>query len=685
MVPEVNVNLGLQLLIPDGYVVLKASQRYYFLRTNPQDGMTSLAAFTTQEEGRRVHIERLPTKLFREGLDGGLIVEAEQQLALPPWLARVEGVDLYAVDMARKGSKETNLSRAEKRYSRIHDLLSRVSEIISAPNPFLIINKHARLSEPKQNRQRLAEWFFSYICHSHQLTALWPEYPNTGNYDKASEKYNQTHWGKVSIDKGKHYGWPSAMFAEDIVKHVDDMLGSGKSKHSIWIECLKVHWGCRARMNERGDFEMHQPDGLPFPDTDGKFWYRWYQHLDLRQTNIRLYGEHHVRSTSGTKGPYGQEVCSILSKMEVDAYFLAERPRLTHSNDNSARLCVARGVCVGTKNVVGVGFSLEGETESAYQMMLFCCAIGLDRFARLWGLSAGALLEVFVKGLSPHVIGDRGKAPIAAIVKGLHAEFPVREQTETYSGQSKPNVESGHPKTKNVEGPPEYRLSDKDIIQLIKREICRAAKDNHVRDVSGVVIGDRVFSETVCSPFSLAKYLDDQGLNDGIVMNFDTAVRTFLPATTLELRDGGFWLHDRCYSCPELDETDVYASLSPGQQIPINGYHLPLNLMWCWVEFRGRLYQLQQKLSVRIGEHEKMLTLPELAREAEIKKSLRSEQVRSSAAAEVEAQARYEAEVGVSWGDTSRRRGRPSKNTEAAIEKSVLCPKSPNKRGRKAA
>ena len=674
------MNLGDQLFAPEGLANLEANRRYYFLKTDRATRTTSLAVFSDQKSGRRIQIDRLPTTAFLEGTGNGRIVAASDKMALPPWLARLEGMDLYAVDLSRKNAARPNNFLADQRYCYIEGLLPRLKEILVAENPFLIVNEHARTVTPKQNRTRLAEWFFAYICHSFQKEALWPEYATIGTYDKSGEEYNETHFGRASNDRGKNYGWPSAMCVGDIVKAVDGKLGSGLSKHAIYIECLKKTWGCRGRKTSRGNMELYQPDGKPFPDTEGKFWYRWYQHLDIGKTNLRLYGERHMRSKAGTKGSYTQDVCALMSKMEVDAYFLKERPRLTHGDESSERLCVVRGICVGSKNVVGVGFSLQGETAYAYQMMLFCSAIGIEAFAFLWGLEKKAFLDVFLKGLPPHLIADRGKAPIQAIIRNLEAQFPVRELTETYSGQSKPNVESGHPRKRQIVGPPEYVVSDKDIVQLIQREICRGAKDNHIRNVSSLIVGERAFAVTDCSPYALAKHLDEQGLNDAVQIHFDTAVRTYLVKTSFNLCNGGFWLGERCFSCKDLDESDTYPSLSPGQSIQISGYHMPLNLMWVWVEFRGRLFQLQQKLSVRIGEREKMLTMAELEKEAQIKRALDSEHRRSADAAETEAQARYEEYVGASWGNTYRRRGRPRKSPDAAVEKRVLVPRQTRKK-----
>ena len=164
------------------------------------------------------------------------------------------------------------------------------------------------------------------------------------------------------------------------------------------------------------------------------------------------------------------------------------------------------------------------------------------------------------------------------------------------------------------------------------------------------MLGARAFAETVCSPHALAKWLDAEGLNDAIQIHFDTAVRSFLPKRSFDLRDGGIWVGERCYSNTELDESSLYASLSPGQTIKVSGYHLPLNLMYVWVEISGRLRQLKPKLSVRLGEREQMLTMEELEEKPRSSRNSHLSSGRSAAGAELEARKRYEENAGASWG-----------------------------------
>lgn len=138
------MNLGQQLFVPQGFRSLKTGQRYYFLKSNGDSGLTALATFPTQEKGRRIHIHHLPTRDFQKGVADGDIIFATELLTLPPWLGRVEGMDLFAVDVVRGTNVRPNKSLAEQRFGYIEGLLPHLSEILLAQNPFLIINEHAR-------------------------------------------------------------------------------------------------------------------------------------------------------------------------------------------------------------------------------------------------------------------------------------------------------------------------------------------------------------------------------------------------------------------------------------------------------------------------------------------------------------------------------------------------------------
>jgi len=197
------MNIGTQVMAKDGLGELNTEHPYTFLKTDPASGWATLVEFTTQTKGRRVHIHRLSRDVFLKAVDTPAgeqqIIVAPEQLSLPPWLSSIEGADLDELDLVRKGGKIPFRARTEQRYGYIAELLPRLHEILSAKNPFTIINAHARAMSPRQNRERLAEWFFAYVCYKRKLIALFPEFPNIGTYDKSDPKYSNTHFGVVSI------------------------------------------------------------------------------------------------------------------------------------------------------------------------------------------------------------------------------------------------------------------------------------------------------------------------------------------------------------------------------------------------------------------------------------------------------------------------------------------------------
>jgi hypothetical protein len=681
------MKVGTQCIAEAGWATLQKGLRYSFLKNDLYAGFATFVLFTTQTEGRRVHIVRLTNDLFAQGIDERRILPAPTQLTLPPWLSTVEGANLEMIDEDRQEVVETNFSRCEHRFGFIRDLVPRLNEILAAKNPFSIINEHAKQCIPAQNRTRLAEWFFAYVCFETQTKVLYPEYPNTGTYDKTLPKFNTAHFGRVSVDKGAHHGYPSAMFTEEIrdylVPKIENNELTGKTKHSIYEDAVKDHWGARGRMDKEGRFELYHPEGKPFPMSEGTFWYRAHQAIGRGKIDLGIYGQYRLRNQAASKGSYSEEVSNFLAEMEVDGYYRKERPRVAVGEGPSHRLCVVRGICVGTKYRVGIGFSFENETHKAYRSMLFSAAIPREKLYQLWGLTPEATLPWLYYGLSAHLIADRGGAPVAAIINELQSLFPVRELTESYSGQSKPNVESSNPKTLDLKGPPTYTVSDKNVSELIQREICRTAMENHTNSVINKIIGPRAEEKLFCSPHALVQYLDRLGLTDAQQISFDTAVRTFLEPVCYELREGAFWFQTRSYSSRDIERTQIYDELASGQRIEIRGYQYEMNLNFAWVEVKGRLYELTQKLPVRLGEAERMATVEQIRHEAEYQRLLRSQHPKSATAAEVEAKTRFEECTGLSWGDTERKAGKPKISAASAIEKRVLS--NPNRRKPKAA
>jgi hypothetical protein len=324
--------------------------------------------------------------------------------------------------------------------------------------------------------------------------------------------------------------------------------------------------------------------------------------------------------------------------------------------------------------VTGIGFSLEGETAEAYRAMLFSTAIPKDKFLSLFGLKGGTL-DWPCHGLPPHPITDRGSAPISAIITNLITKFPVKEMTESYSGQSKPSVEASHPRDIHTDGPPSFVLSDFNLIQLAQREIARAARDNHCSLVGEQILGKRVADEVLPTPYALWKYLDARGRNDSIVMPFDDAVRSFLPKKEFILRHNGVWLEDRCFHSAALDKTGVRDQLKPSQEVIMSGYTLSMCLLYVWVEVGNQLIELKQVHPYRDGENEKFVSLEYIQEEAKAKRKLESAFRSSNVAASVEASHLFKEATGLNWSPGKRIYGKPKKYSKVTrLETNLLKP-----------
>ena len=441
--------------------------------------------------GRRVQIFRMQRPDFERRLKKQLIVLAPEQPALPPWLACLDGAGLDEVEHLRchrpLGGERShkpvgkNADICAERFEAIAGLVERLDEVLSAPNPFSVINAHAKAGPKQRNRTRLAEWFFAYVCFGRNLMALYPEYRNVGHWHRADEKYADAPLGRPSLSKGRHSGWPSAMFSEQIKEFFEKHKETPYTMVAIHHKFL-VKLGCRGRSLPGGRHEMYHPEGRPFPETYGKFRYQVFKHFTQQEVDIKLLGAERVRNrVSASKGSYAEELANAMEKVEIDGYYLAVRP-VGVEGDVMPTLCVVRAVCIATKAVAGVGFALGSEKESAYRAMLFSMAVGLKRTAELFGVR-DKVLVCLVTGVAPYLISDRGSAPLAAVLKNPNADFPVKEVVQPYMPRSKPSVESANPRKVKTEGAPIHRVADMLVIELAQGELTKAIEENHTSSV----------------------------------------------------------------------------------------------------------------------------------------------------------------------------------------------------------
>ena len=666
------MKIGDQLVAPEGFESLSKGERYSFLKNDSATALVTLIKFSADKPGkggagRRVAMVRLPRARFETGLLEGKIVKDAVQYFLPPWLREIEGVDLDSLDLARVRAKKTNRSRMESRYAHIHDLLPRIDEILATKNPFLIIGEHARFCKPKQHKTRIAEWFFSYVCFGRQLAAMYPEFPSIGLWSRESTKHEDTHLGRSSLSKGRHYGYASAPLAQDIMTAYSRRVGRGKTLKSIFREALVEDWKCCVREcvgGKNGELEFFHPEGKKFPNTYGKFRYQIIKNFGLAQVQKALYGKERVRlKLTPSLGKYTEEVANLMEQVEFDGFYIEERATSIYSSEPMPAMCVVRAVCVASKCVVGIGFALGSETADAYRAALFSMAIPKELLFRLSGLTY-TKEDWPCEGLPPHLITDRGAAPNAAIIATKALDFAVREMTPSYSGQSKASVESSHPRDVHLDGAPSHVVSQLNVVQMVQREICRVLRDNHASAVSEQIIGQRVADEVLPTAHALWCYLDKLGRNDACPMSVSDAVKKFLKPIKLTIKHDGVWFCGRNYSSQEFLATKILDKVASGQSIKISGYSYSMCVRFVWIEINHCIIELEAKLPYRDDKGQLFITMEELQMEAEKKRILASAQRTHSDAASAKYMKGFSDATGQSWAPETRRAG-PVKPTSS--------------------
>jgi hypothetical protein len=659
------MKIGDQLLAPDGFDSLEKNERYSFLKSDSVTALVSLVRFSAERSGkkgtgRRVALVRLPQARFEKGLLDARIIKAEPQYFLPPWLRQLEGINLEGLDFARDSAKQTNRSRMESRYAYIHDLVERVEEILAAKNPFLIIGEHARHCQPRQHKSRIAEWFFSYVCFGRRLVVLYPEFSKCGIWSRDAAAYEHSHFGRPSLSKGRHHGYASPPLAQQIMKAYSRRAGLGKTLKSIYQEALLEDWGCDIRERaggKAGELEFFHPEGLSFPNTYGKFYYQTIKNFGLTQVQKTLYGAARVRlKIAPSIGKYTEEVTNAMERVEFDAFYLKERATSIFSSEPMPRLCVVRAVCVATKCIVGIGFSLGSETAEAYLASLFSMAIPKELLFRLLGIPYGKK-EWPCEGLAPHLITDRGAAPQAAIILNKMLDAAVKEMTPSYSGQSKASVESSHPRDVHLEGAPSHLLSKLNIVQMVQREVFRVLRDNHSSSVADQVVGQRVADGVLPTAHELWCYLDGLGRNDAYAMPVQEAVQKFLKPIKLTVKHDGVWLCGRNYSSAEFLATKILDKVASGQTIEVGGYSYSMCVRFVWIEIDHRIIEIEAKLPYRDDKGQLFITMEELQQEAEMKRGLESARRTHSDAANAKYMKAFTDATGQPWAPEIRRGG----------------------------
>ena len=695
--------VGVQIEAPRGWGSFKMATRYYFAgdRLDVIDGITVstvLIVWFAQSAKRwqswRVYTMMLSRRDFEQALTDSppQLRKCGRQFNLPPWLEGVDDVNFDEVEERRhasigrrskKNGKELRSYRqqVEGRLIKISPAMEISAEILKAPDPLRVIYETVK-SDASSHAHRVQVWFFAFLLHGQSEWALKQPTHKNGCWKRDGDDHKNKKFGRPSL-AGSCFGWTAVEMRDKIVDCYLRYVDQGITMRSIHRKTLRVDFGCVTVTDENGNDTFIHPQNKPFPSY-GQFRYVVVDELTLEFVQTQIYGQARMKSKAAVNvSNQTAQYASILEELQVDAYFLAERPKSVNSDEPTEPLVVAEAVCVTTGAVVGVGFSLGGETGEAYRSMLFCMAVPSEYRARLYGIPPEKL-NWKMQGISASFTSDRGPAGHRKFAEHLEQRFPVKTIAPSYTGQAKAPVETTHPKSVQLEGQPTYIVSKLNVIQMMKREILRAAGKNHSKDISprlsDQAIHDFHTEGRVATPHHYWQYLSDRLRTCARDLSIEEAVRAFWTPIKLPVDADGVRFRHRHYTSTALGESSLMKQVGLTKNLEVQAYVLSLVVRIVWVEVNGRLIEIEATRRVRVGDEEKMITLSEHEATADLLAKLQSKTRTSAQAAVNRVEADFESMTGIPWDAGSRKKGSPPKPSgSVAHEAKVAKGQAPRK------
>lgn len=661
------MHCGSQLMTPEGWRTLRASETYHFLRN--RKGQILLLRFVGDQKCQpQANLIQLPQSEFEEAIDGGHIVACAEQHALPPWLSKFEDVDLSQIDTLRPQAKKSHASRVEDRLLVLLPAIQQAEAILDAPHPDRLLNAIARSCQPTQNETRYRLWFYTYLCFGRNSWALLPPFHRIGHHDRFA--HPDSKQGRPNKAFGKHYGFGCRLeVVEGCIHGWLKHSGLQRTLQEIYRRTMLSEFHCQTAKTSFGTVDFVQPDGKPFP-TFWQFRYRVLQRFGLQTVQLTLYGRvRHRARLAAAQGAFSEAVANLMERIDADAYNSDELPKgfIEGSTLPALSVVVARDWLSGLK--LGIGFSFGAERTSAYRAMLFCMAVPKDFYCSLFGIKIKKK-DWPNEGVPGFLSIDRGPGASKNLLADLISKMPIREIVPSWAAQSKAIVESSHPRAVRIEGAPLYRQSDLTPVQLAKQEIYRLLNYNRTADMSEHFqpMGDLALIPP--DPISLWEYYDRRFRNDALPISIAEAVRAFLIPIELRITEKGVWLYEQCYLSDQFRETGLLDKLKRSSQatLTLPGYMLEMAVRNIWVEYEGRLFMLSAKLRLRDDEELLDLSHEELKQWHGARQVVRSAFGPHQQAATAETMHAFEADVGKPWGAGRLRRGTPKKGVIAQRE-----------------
>lgn len=666
--------VGTQYVAPEGYAPLDRQAIYYRVGRSEDKKLGRLVHLVHFGEKPSATLLSMAADAFERGLSDGSIVESAEQKSLPPWLADLEGQNLSVIDLQPRRlsrGKITHAERVDQRLSAIAEAVQHWPFISSHPDPVRAMNTYAARVEPPVNTTRFKTWLLTYLCFGQDKWSLLPPMHKNGRWSRAGKQTDKGHPRKFGRT-AKRFGHRAQTPCDDTMrKGIKEgylrFARNGKGLQEIYKSTLRSVFRCVPCKDSRGYDHWRSLTGKPFPTFD-QFRYECERIFGRSAIEITLYGQVRTRNDRApVRGRYSEGVAHAMQKVSTDASFSKQVPRGYKGRHKMPRLCMVIVVCHATGAIVGIGFSLKGEKARAYNMALFCAAIDKQKWGRLFGMTITEA-DIPGRGLPANAASDRGKFTASDVQDALEFFDVGAEMSPTHTPQSNANAESKHDKEIHLRGEPSYEEIDLDPTQLARRMINDCIEKNRSGSAQSRVTTEMVGHISSATPLAIWEFLDSRGRNDAIAISFEDAVRRFLTPVEFRSRDGMLWLKEMRYHSRDLEVSGLPAKIRKKDGVIFQGYVVDLAVRYAWVEYQGRLIEVEVQQAIRGDDEELFISLEELEEYAEEMRELRAIGRDGRPAVGAAMDIRSEEEIGPESTTSRRRRGKPETKTAEAQE-----------------
>ncbi|MFJ4257479.1 transposase [Pseudomonas monteilii] len=650
---------GSLILAPQGYRELRSNEQYYFLVSDGQVNRVRLIRFTESNGEVRSEIISIPRLDFELALENGDVREEFDSEKFPYWLKGINGISIDYLEQYRISHVKSYEDRMNHRYLAIADLVIRHDAILAAEQPEVEINKYAR--QQKLNSTRVRAWFFTYVIFGFNKLALMPRFHNCGGRGRDRD-LGGMKVGRPS-KKGKKTGFGITPDMKELM--LRGYVACKSDEHSwntIYGEVVTRFFGCVTRLGSKGKTEFHHPNGSPFPSLwQFKYWVgKSFSSKLLLEDRI---GAISARAQSGSQGSFSEILTNVYQQVEFDGFHFSEKISGILEETSMDGFCVVRAVCALTGIVLGIGFAEGAENMEAYRMCLFSMAVPKKKYCELFGVSISEH-EWPCYGLPPNILFDRGPGRGYDPAQQV-SWLGVFEMAPSYSGQSKSNVESSHPRKKKILRRPSHHHSNLNFIEMVKRQIYTVIQDNKTSRAHRRAHDEMYECGFVPNPNNIFLYYDTRGRNSAKDIPFSESVRRFLTPHAVKIKRDAVYFYGRKYRSEDLVQTGIFDEVAKRVEVESTAYALTMCVRHIWLEHRGQIFELDVVLSSSADPDGLDITLRDLMDIDTRRKLAMAELCEEIPAAQQDVRNRFKEDTGKDWNSGVRKAGPPKKNALA--------------------